>query len=73
MPEALYLFKLAKDLYPESYNVYDSLADANEKMGQLKNALKNYQKAYSLAGESKQNQNIRKNIERVTAKLNSNK
>lgn len=37
------LFKWNVADYPESYNVYDSLADYNQGVVDKKNAIKNYQ------------------------------
>ncbi len=46
---AINVFKKNVKNYPESPNVYDSLAEAYEKNGQKKLAQENYQKAYDLA------------------------
>jgi Flp pilus assembly protein TadD len=43
--EALTVFQRNVKTHPNSWNVYDSLAEAYEKSGDKKNALKNYQKA----------------------------
>ncbi len=48
MEEALAAFKLNVERYPESANVYDSLAEAYERGGKLDLALANYGKAHEL-------------------------
>lgn len=50
--KALEIFaKNVKD-YPESWNVYDSLAEAQAQQGMTKEAIKNYTKALSMAPEN---------------------
>lgn len=46
--EALEIFKLNADLYPESANVYDSLAEAYEVNGDKSSAVKNYKRSLEL-------------------------
>jgi hypothetical protein len=46
--EALMVFKLNVDSYPESWNVYDSYGEALMKNGDVKNAIINYQKSVEL-------------------------
>lgn len=46
--EALEIFKLNVFLYPNSANVYDSLAEAYEKNGERELAVKNYRRALEL-------------------------
>ena len=48
MDEAIAVFKANIERYPESANVYDSLAEAYEKSGQIELALANYEKAAAL-------------------------
>lgn len=48
MDEAIEMFKLNAELYPESANVYDSLGDAYEQQGNKAEAIKNYEKAVQL-------------------------
>ncbi len=72
--EALYLLKLATQLYPEKSNPYDSYGEGLEQTGELKTALKMYKKAYSIASAS-QGENIliyENNIDRVKVKLKTN-
>jgi len=46
--DAIEIFKLNVALYPESDNVYDSLADAYKKSGDTIQALENYKKALAI-------------------------
>jgi len=46
--EAIEVFKLNVELFPESFNVYDSLGEAYMKSGDKKNAIKNYKKSLEL-------------------------
>jgi len=45
LPEATALLKLNVQMYPESFNVYDSLAEAYMKAGQKDLAIENYRKS----------------------------
>ena len=47
-PGAVQVFKLNADTFPESANVWDSLAEAYLKSGDPKNAQLNYEKALTL-------------------------
>lgn len=46
--EAIEIFKFNVELFPESFNVYDSLGEAYMKSGDKKNAIKNYKKSLEL-------------------------
>ncbi|OVE79579.1 hypothetical protein BVY01_02175 [bacterium I07] len=46
--EAIKLFALNTDLYPDSWNVYDSLAEAYMKKGDKRNAIRFYTKSLDL-------------------------
>ncbi|TDW49957.1 CubicO group peptidase (beta-lactamase class C family) [Flavobacterium sp. 270] len=46
--EALKIFKLNVDLYPQSGNTYDSYAETLASLGNKKEAIKNYKKAFQL-------------------------
>ena len=46
--EAVKVFKLALDIYPESANLYDSLGEAYIKSGDNRNAIINYKKSLEL-------------------------
>ena len=69
--EAIAVFKSNVERYPASANVYDSLAEAYERKGQLDLARPNYEKAYTL-GKQNNDPNVevfKANFERVDAKL----
>jgi tetratricopeptide (TPR) repeat protein len=51
--EAIKVFKLNVDLFPESSNVYDSLGEAYMKSGQKELAIKNYEKSLKLDPNNK--------------------
>lgn len=70
--EAIDAFKRNVEFYPNSANVYDSLAEAFEKNGQLKQARENYEKAYKVAeakGETQLAKSAKENFERISAKM----
>lgn len=70
--EAIEVFKKNAGLYPNSANVYDSLAEAYEKNGQLKQAGENYEKAYKMAeakGEAQLAKTARENYDRISNKM----
>jgi D-alanyl-D-alanine-carboxypeptidase/D-alanyl-D-alanine-endopeptidase len=46
--EAVEIFKLNVSLFPESANVYDSLAEAYEANGERELAIKNYRRSLEL-------------------------
>ncbi|MFC2096949.1 alpha/beta hydrolase-fold protein [Bacteroidota bacterium] len=51
--EAIEIFKMNVILFPESANVYDSIAEAYMKQGDKKAAIKNYRKVIELDAENK--------------------
>jgi len=59
------LFKMNMILYPESFNVYDSYAEACLKMGEKKLAIEYYQKSLNL---NPQNANAKKQIAELEKK-----
>ncbi|HMS43175.1 MAG TPA: alpha/beta hydrolase-fold protein [Pyrinomonadaceae bacterium] len=70
--EAIAAFRKNVENYPNSANVYDSLAEAFEKNGQLKQAAEFYEKAYKRAeinGETQLAQTAKANFERISTKL----
>ena len=70
--EAIEIFKKNAANYPNSSNVYDSLGEAFEKNGQLKQARENYERAYNLAKAQSDEQRaeiFKKNLDRVSEKL----
>jgi glyoxylase-like metal-dependent hydrolase (beta-lactamase superfamily II) len=64
---ALKLFELAAELYPESWNVYDSLAEACYAVGEKEKALKLYRKSVELNPD---NENGQKYIKKIELELN---
>jgi predicted alpha/beta superfamily hydrolase len=69
--EAIMIFKTNVERYPESANVYDSLAEAYERTGKLELAAPLYEKAQTL-GQKNQDPNFqvyKTNFERVSEKL----
>ena len=69
--EAIAIFKTNVERYPESANVYDSLAEAYERGGRLELAAPLYEKAQTL-GQQNQDPNLaiyKANFERVSEKL----
>ncbi|MBE9550707.1 MAG: tetratricopeptide repeat protein [Proteobacteria bacterium] len=60
--EAIEIFKLNVELYPESANVYDSLAEAYMKNGQKELAIRNYERSLELNPD---NQNARDMLKRL--------
>lgn len=70
--EAIRVFKRNVELYPNSANVYDSLAEAYEKNGQFREAKENFERAYKTAeaqGDKQLADASRLSVERVTKKL----
>jgi tetratricopeptide (TPR) repeat protein len=69
--EAIAIFKTNAERYPDSANVYDSLAEAYERSGRLELAAPLYEKAQTL-GQRNQDPNFavyKANFERVSEKL----
>lgn len=62
MKDAIALFQKNVKDYPDSWNVYDSLAEALEKNGDVKGAITNYEKALKMVGDEQ-------NKKRITATL----
>jgi len=50
--EAIEIFKFNVELFPESFNVYDSLGEAFMKNGDTKMAIENYKKSLELNPEN---------------------
>lgn len=71
--EAIEVFRKNVENHPNSANCLDSLADALEKNGQLKQAKENYEKAYKMAeahGETELARSAKTNFQRLSAKIN---
>jgi tetratricopeptide (TPR) repeat protein len=64
MKEAIAVFKLNVELNPESWNVYDSLAEAYMKSGDVQNAVKNYKKSLELNPENTNAKEMLKKLEK---------
>ena len=60
--EALDVFRLNTEIYPESANTFDSLGEANAVMGNLEEAIRSYQKSLEL---NPNNQNAKQALERL--------
>lgn len=68
--DAIAVFEYNVQLYPASANVYDSLGEAQEKLGQVETARANYKKAWEL-GTKNSDPNVeifKKNYERLSVK-----
>ncbi len=61
---ALEIFKLNVELYPESANVYDSLGEAYLKIGDKKNAARNYEKSLELNPQNSNAKEVLKRLEK---------
>lgn len=62
VPEAIALFKLNVEFYPNAWNVYDSLADAYAANGEKDLAISNYKKSLEL---NPQNENGREKLKKL--------
>jgi len=67
--DAREIFEKNVKAHPDSWNVYDSLAETLEKSGDTKGAIKNYEKALKLVGDERN----KKRITETLAKLNATK
>jgi len=65
IPEAIEVFKLNVEVFPKSFNVYDSLGEAYMKNGNNENAIKNYRKSLDL---NPGNNNAREMLEKLEKK-----
>ena len=54
MDDAIELFKMNVKLFPESWNTYDSLAEAYEAAGNKKGAIESYEKSVKLNPKNEQ-------------------
>jgi tetratricopeptide (TPR) repeat protein len=67
LQSALFVFELNAELFPESANVWDSLAEAYWKAGNKEKAIQYYQKAISLDPEGSVGDNARNMLKRIKA------
>jgi tetratricopeptide (TPR) repeat protein len=65
--EALAIFEANVKAHPDSWNVYDSLAEALEGKGDVKGAIKNYEKALALAGDDTNKKRLNAVLTRLRA------
>ena len=61
---ALEVFRLNVDLFPDSWNVYDSYGEALLASGDRESAIRNYRKAMELNPNSKSASNMLKKLDR---------
>ncbi|MFK7774713.1 MAG: tetratricopeptide repeat protein, partial [Saprospiraceae bacterium] len=66
MKLAIDIFKVNTILYPNSFNVYDSLAEAYEINQEFDKAIKNYTKARELSTDENYHSNVDKKIKKLT-------
>jgi Flp pilus assembly protein TadD len=62
--DAIEILKLNVEAYPESWNTYDSLAEAYMKNGDKEEAIKHYRKSLEL---NPKNENARITLEKLTS------
>lgn len=62
LKSALSVFKLNTELYPESYNVYDSYGEALLKAGDKDEAIKNYRQSLIINPDSKSGKKVLKEL-----------
>lgn len=69
--DAVKIFKLNVEQYPESPNVYHSLGEANESNNELEQAAENYKKAYNLGVQQSSIyvDYFKENLDRIATKL----
>ena len=64
---ALFVFQLVTELYPESANAWDSLAEAHWRAGDVETATQLYKKAISLDPEGSVGENARRMLEEIAS------
>ena len=72
MNEALEIFKLNVEAYPQAFNTYDSLAEAYMKMDQRDLAIQNYKKSLELDPKNTNAVEMLKRLESPAAKVDAN-
>jgi len=63
--EAVKMFKLNVDYFPDSWNVYDSLGEAFMKKGEKEKAIRNYKKSLELNPENKTAEKMIKKLRKI--------
>ena len=61
--EAIEVFKLNAETFPQSFNVYDSLGEIYMQIGDTKNAANNYKKSLELNPDNNNAENILEKLE----------
>jgi CubicO group peptidase (beta-lactamase class C family) len=65
LPEAIALFKLNVEFYPNAWNVYDSLAEAYMNSGENQLAIANYKKSLELNPQNANGREMLKKLEKL--------
>jgi Tfp pilus assembly protein PilF len=65
---AIAVFRQNVKAHPDSWNVYDSLAEALERQGEKKSAIENYRKALAMVTDENQKQRISSVLVRLGAR-----
>ncbi len=68
MKDAIALFQKNVKDYPDSWNVYDSLAEALEKNGDRKGAIANYDRALKMVGDEQNKKRITETLTRLRSR-----
>ena len=66
--QAIAIFKLGLKSFPDSFNIYDSLAEAYMKNGENDRAIRNYEKSLQLNPENTNAKNMMKKISKKIGK-----
>ncbi len=66
--DAIAMFEANVKAHPDSWNVYDSLGEALETKGEVKGAIKNYEKALALVGDEANKKRLTETLTRLRAK-----
>ena len=66
--EAIALFEANVKAHPESWNAYDSFAEALETKGEVKGAIKNYEKALAPVGDEGNKKRLTDTLTRLRSK-----
>ena len=61
--EAIEIFKLNTEAFPQSFNAYDSLGEVYMNIGDTKNATNNYKKSLELNPDNKNAENFLETLE----------